>query len=195
MLHVAFCCSQCLLLVCRRSAHAPRHNLPPCFTVSQCLPMSPNVSQCLPMSTTRLSYTSFAPQPPSVPSTGRLDWHDPAVPLPPGCAGRWGAALERTVEGRRSPRAALADTISVDHTDSPDRLGKRGLANHAATPFLRALSGCHPFLAGSLHDLSVRGDGPPPTDCQPPLAAARRHLPPLAATRRHSPPLAAARRH
>ena len=49
LLPVASCCflllRSCLLLVCRRSTHTPRHELPP----------SPAVSRCLPMSTTRLS--------------------------------------------------------------------------------------------------------------------------------------------
>ena len=47
MLPIASCCSQCLLLVVRRSIHTPRHKLPP----------SPAVSYCLPMSTTDLSDT------------------------------------------------------------------------------------------------------------------------------------------
>ena len=49
LLPIALCCSQCLLLVVRRSKHTPRHKLP----------LSHAVSYCLPMSTTRLSYTSL----------------------------------------------------------------------------------------------------------------------------------------
>ena len=37
LLPVDSCCSQCLLLVSRRSTHTPRHKLPPSPTVSQCL--------------------------------------------------------------------------------------------------------------------------------------------------------------
>jgi hypothetical protein len=71
LLPIAFCCVLLLpvsLLVVRRSITR---------TGSSKLPPSPAVSYCLPMSTTRLSYTSFTPQPPSqarrpAPSLGAL---------------------------------------------------------------------------------------------------------------------------